>query len=99
MRVEVSEQVADFVRRQAPEPHKVLWAGLRKLEREQGDIKALEGPLRNYWRLRVRGYRVVFAYAPGGKAIRCIFAERRSVVYEVMEKLLASKLLGGNADK
>ena len=74
MRVEVSEQVADFVRRQAPEPRKLLRAGLRKLEREQGDIKSLEGPLRNYWRLRVRSYRVVFAYALGGKASRCIFA-------------------------
>src|SRR5947208_93412 len=94
-RVEVAEQVAEFVRTQAPEPRKALRMALRNLMREQGDIKALEGPLTNYWRLRVGGYRVVFAYARGGKTIRCIFTERRSLVYEVFEKLLEAKLLGG----
>jgi mRNA-degrading endonuclease RelE of RelBE toxin-antitoxin system len=94
-RVEVAEQVAEFVRTQAPDPRKALRMALRNLMREQGDIKALEGPLTNYWRLRVGGYRVVFAYARGGKTIRCIFAERRSLVYEVFEKLLEAKLLGG----
>lgn len=92
-RVEVSEQVAEFVRTQAPEPRKTLRAALRKLEREQGDIQSLEGPLKNYWRVRVGGYRVIFAYHSGGKTIRCIFAERRSVIYEVFAKLLEAKLL------
>ena len=95
MRVEVSEQVAEFIRTRAPAPRKALRAALRKLQREEGDIKALEGPLQNYCRLRVSGYRVVFAYARGGKSIRCIYADHRNVVYETFERLLKEALLGG----
>ena len=94
MRVEISEQVAEFVRTLAPDPRKALRAALRGLEREQGDIKALEGPLKNYNRLRVAGYRIVFAYARGGKTIRCIYAKRRAVIYEAFERLLKAALLG-----
>jgi len=94
MRVEISVQVAEFVRTRAPAPRKALRAALRKLEREEGDIRALEGPLKNYCRLRIGGYRVVFAYARGGKTIRCIYADHRSVVYEALEKLLKEALLG-----
>ena len=99
-RVELSVQVVRFVGRQAPEPRRALRAGLRALEREQGDIKALQGPLENYCRLRVRGYRVVFAYETGAKGqrvIRCIFADRRSAVYEIFEAMLRKHLLLGQA--
>lgn len=94
MRVEISAQVAEFVRTRAPAPRKAIRAALRRLEQEGGDLKALEGPLRNYCRLRVGGYRVVFAYARGGKTIRCIYADHRNVVYEAFEKLLKETLLG-----
>jgi mRNA-degrading endonuclease RelE of RelBE toxin-antitoxin system len=97
-RVELSEQVVRFVGRQAPEPRRSLRAGLRGLEREQGDVKALEGPLRDYFRLRVRGYRIIFAYETAAKRqrlIRCIFAERRNAVYEFFEEMLRKQLLAG----
>jgi mRNA-degrading endonuclease RelE of RelBE toxin-antitoxin system len=97
-RVELSEQVVRFVGRQAPEPRRSLRAALRGLERERGDIKMLEGPLQNYFRLRVHGYRVIFAYKTVGRrqrVIRCIFAERRSAVYEVFEEMLRKQLLAG----
>ena len=99
-KVEVSEQVARFVARQAPEPRQFLRAALRGLENERGNIKGLEGELSGYYRLRVRGYRIVFAYATTAKTrrvIHCIFAERRSVVYEIFEEALKSHLLGGEA--
>ena len=47
-RVEIAGQVALFAGRQAPEPRRALRAALRQLEREQGDIKVLEGPLREF---------------------------------------------------
>ncbi|MDP9291030.1 MAG: hypothetical protein M3O82_01550 [Verrucomicrobiota bacterium] len=97
-KVELSQQVVRFVGRQAPEPRRSLRAALRGLEREHGDIKALEGPLQNYFRLRVRGYRVIFAYQTvtgRQRVIRCIFAERRSAVYEVFAEMLRRQLLGG----
>lgn len=93
--VQVSEQVLNFVRGQAPETRRQLRLALRKLAGERGDIKALEGPLAGFHRLRVGSYRIVFAYVPDSRAIRCIFAQQRSVVYLLMEDLLRRKLLAG----
>lgn len=91
MNVEVSEQVAGFVRRLPPEPRRRLRQDLRDLARERGDIKPLEGPLEGHCRLRVGAYRVVFSYAPH-QTIQCVFAERRSLVYELFLNLLESRL-------
>jgi mRNA-degrading endonuclease RelE of RelBE toxin-antitoxin system len=92
-RVEISDQVHQFIRSLAPEPRKELHAALRDLARERGDIKHLEGPLKDYFRLRVRDYRIIFQYARKGKAIQCVFAERRDLIYEVFEKLIHARLL------
>ena len=98
MKVELSDQVVAFVRRQAPEPRQRLRRALRRLEAEQGDIHALEGRLANYHRLRVGAYRILFTYvaAPGARppSIRCIFAERRDIVYAVFSEVLKRQLLG-----
>ncbi len=96
MKVEVSDQVAAFVRSQAPEPRRKLRLALRKLEAERGDIRALEGPLRGYQRLRVGPYRVVFAVKadPRGPVhLRCIYAERRDVVYAVFSRMLQQSIV------
>jgi mRNA-degrading endonuclease RelE of RelBE toxin-antitoxin system len=96
MKVDVSDQVACFIREQAPEPRRRLRSALRDLAAEHGDIRALEGPLSAYWRLRVGAYRILFAYvSPAGERcrIRCIFAERRGVVYDVFRRMLERSLL------
>ena len=96
MKVELSEQVVVFVKRQAPEPRRWLRAALRRLALEQGDIKSLEGPLSGYYRLRVRGCRVIFAYECSVKTnriVKCFFAERRHVIYEVFAEMLKNRLL------
>jgi hypothetical protein len=41
-KVEISDQVVNFVRSLAPEPRRSLRLGLRDLEGERGDIKQLE---------------------------------------------------------
>jgi mRNA-degrading endonuclease RelE of RelBE toxin-antitoxin system len=92
-RVEVSKQVAEFVRRQAPEPRRLLRRALKELSTDKGDIKALEGSLDGYCRLRVHGYRVIFCYSGRGK-IQSVFAERRSIVYEVFAQALIDRLSG-----
>lgn len=94
IRVEILEQVAEFIRTLAPESRKTVRAALRKLEREEGDVRALEGPLKSYCRLRVGGNRIIFAYASGGKTLRCIYADRRSVVYDVFEQMIKKAILG-----
>jgi mRNA interferase RelE/StbE len=89
-RVELDPQVADFVRSLAPEPRKRLREGLHGLEQEKGDIKQLEGDLAGYARLRVGSYRVVLRFlAEGGQRVaRCVFAEKRPVVYELFAEIL-----------
>ena len=96
MKVEVSDQVLDFVKSQAPEPRRRLRLALRKLEAEQGDIKSLEGPLSGYLRLRIGPYRILLAYgaeAGRSKCLRCLYAERRDVVYEVFSRALQQRIL------
>jgi mRNA-degrading endonuclease RelE of RelBE toxin-antitoxin system len=94
MKVELSPQVIDFVRRLAPAPRQMLRQALRELARDRGDIKALEGPLDGYCRLKVHSYRIIFCYAKRG-VIQCIFAERRSIIYEVFAQALGDRLSGG----
>jgi len=97
MKIELSEQVVEFVRSQAPEPRKRLRRALRDLASERGDIKALEGPLSRYRRLRVGPYRIIFTYSTSaGKSttIQCIFAQRRGLVYTVFSHMLQGEILG-----
>jgi mRNA-degrading endonuclease RelE of RelBE toxin-antitoxin system len=65
------------------------------LTRPSGDIKALDGPLSGYSRLRVGGYRVIFAerFERGERRIECVFVEARGIVYELFEKLAVREAL------
>ncbi len=91
MKVELAAQVVDFVRRLPPEPKRRLRRALRDLRQEKGDIRALEPPLEGYCRLRVGGYRVVFAYRGRG-TIQCVYAEQPSIVYELLLTRLREEL-------
>lgn len=84
-KVEISDQVLDLVRSFAPEPRRSLRLGLRGLEEERGDIEQLEGDLAGWCRLRVKSYRVIFRYemVETQRVARCVFAERRELVYEL----------------
>ena len=89
-RVELDPQVADFVCSLAPEPRKHLREGLRGLEQDKGDIQQLEADLAGYARLRVGGYRVIvrFFVEGGQRVARCVYAEKRAVVYELFSEIL-----------
>jgi mRNA interferase RelE/StbE len=89
MKIDVSEQVREFIRTCPPEPRRWLRDALRKLAEEKGDIKALDGELEGDHRLRVRSYRIIFRYETGkhGRRIFCPFVEHRGVVYETFLNL------------
>ena len=91
MKVELAAQVVDFVRRLPPEPRRRLRRALRELANEKGDIKPLHAPLEAYCLLRIGGYRAIFSYASRGR-IQCIFAEQRSIVYELLVEMLRDRL-------
>jgi mRNA-degrading endonuclease RelE of RelBE toxin-antitoxin system len=90
-RVELSDQVLTFVRSLAPEPRRALRNGLRELEEDRGDIKQLEGKLADWCRLRIKSFRVVFRYAieNNQRVAKCVFAERRNLVYELFSETIA----------
>jgi len=91
MRIRLSEQVTGFVNSLAPEPRRKMRLALKALAKGQGDVKALEGALSSYSRLRVLSYRVIlFSRTPN--EIECVFAERRSIVYEIFAATLRERL-------
>jgi mRNA-degrading endonuclease RelE of RelBE toxin-antitoxin system len=94
-KVEVAAQVQDFVRSLAPDPRRNLTRAIKTLAHDAGDRKVLEGRLTGYQRLRVAGYRVIYREQPvgGTRVIFCIFAERRSVVYELFQQMLLEELV------
>ena len=92
MTVRLAPQVADFLRRLAPEPRRRLRRALRDLAKGKGDIKPLEGPLQDYSRLRVGPYRVILSYT-SARSVDCVFVERRSLIYEVFADAMIERLM------
>jgi mRNA interferase RelE/StbE len=92
--VELEKQVVDFVRSLPPQPRQALRRALKNLQLEQGDIRALEGELEGFYRLRVQRYRVIFHYHVRGaqRVIRCVYAATRSIVYEVFAQRIRELL-------
>jgi len=85
-----SAQVQTFVSALAPEPKRNLRAGIRGLATDHGDIKPLVDDLTGYQRLRVGDFRVIYrdAFEKGVPVRKCLFAERRNVVYEIFRKMV-----------
>jgi mRNA-degrading endonuclease RelE of RelBE toxin-antitoxin system len=93
-KVEVASQVKEFVRSLAPAPRRALTRAIKSLAQDAGDRKVLEGRLMGYHRLRVSSHRVIYREQPvaGTRVISCIFAEHRSVVYELFQQMLLAEL-------
>lgn len=96
MKVNVAHQVSEYIKRLAPDSRKRLRRAIRLLEEEKGDIKALEDDLHGYCRIKVRSYRVIYAYRgtkrPGRPEIDILFCEHRSNVYETFSSIAAANL-------
>jgi mRNA interferase RelE/StbE len=89
--VRPTAQVVMFAKRLAPGPRSAAKHALQELRQERGDIRALEGALSGYYRLRVGRFRIIFSYGAGG-AIEAVFMEERSLVYEVFEAEFIKRL-------
>ena len=92
--VELEQQVVDFLRSLPPQPRQALRRALKNLQLEQGDIRALEGELEGFYRLRVQRCRVIFHYhlQRDQRVIRCVYAGTRSIVYEVFAQRIRELL-------
>jgi len=85
MRIEIEQRVLEFVGSLAPEPRRGICNSLRHRGEEKGEIRALEGDLEGFYRLRIGRYRIIFSYRRERRSqiIRCIYAGHRSLIYEV----------------
>ena len=92
--VHVSPQVVASVKSLAPAPRGHLTKAITALANDGGDIKRLEGKLEGYSRLRVAGHRVNFreVFRSSARKIDCVFAEKRSIVYDIFVQLAAEEL-------
>lgn len=92
-RVVIHPQAERFIRGLAPEPRSRLVKAIKGLP--VGEVKTLEGKLSGYSRLRVGGYRIIFADSVknGVRTFDCLFADRRSIVYDLFEQILAEQAL------
>ena len=88
--VQWSEQVQNFTSSLAPEPRRKLRLAIRRLAEDRGDIKPLVDELTGYNRLKVGHFRVVYreAFEKGVPVRKCLFAERRDVIYEVFRQMV-----------
>jgi mRNA-degrading endonuclease RelE of RelBE toxin-antitoxin system len=87
----VREQVKKFIGSLAPDSRKKIRKALRELEAGPGNCLPLRENLAGYHRLRTGGYRIVFRYRPG-RVIECVFAEERSLVYQLFAREMLEHL-------
>jgi len=93
MKVRISQQVLGFIRSLPPDARHKLRLALKGLSKGQENILHLEGTLAVYSRLRIAGYRVIIFYRDANQ-IECVFAEHRSIIYEIFAEELRTRLSG-----
>ena len=89
MRILVSDQAKEWLTRLSPASKHRVRLALRALAADRArDVRALQGPLAGFYRLRVGGYRLVLSYH-AGQAIHVDYADVRDVVYERFLELVS----------
>ena len=80
-----------FIRRQTPDARKKLRAAIHAIERGDSFPDPLDDELEGFYKLRVDDYRLILKHESGDKAplFKIVFAERRSVVYEIFRQIIA----------
>ena len=89
-------QTQAFIKSLSPDPRRAIRHAIKHLADGKTtalDIRALEGALQGYMRLRVRTYRIIYTVTAErrGPAITLVAAGPRSTIYEAFEKILAEQ--------
>ena len=92
MKIEViiEEQPLAFIRRQSPDARKSLRTAIHDIERGAAFPEPLEDELEGFYKVRVENCRLILKHESGSKAplFKVVFAERRSVVYEMFRQII-----------
>jgi mRNA-degrading endonuclease RelE of RelBE toxin-antitoxin system len=91
MRVTIEPQPREFIRRQPPATRQQLREVLHAIERGKIFPEPLDEELEGFYKLRVENCRLILKHESGDKAplFKVVFAERRSVVYEMFRQIIA----------
>jgi mRNA-degrading endonuclease RelE of RelBE toxin-antitoxin system len=91
MRVTIEPQPREFIRRQPPATRQQLREVLHAIERGKIFPEPLDEELEGFYKLRVENCRLILKHESGEKAplFKVVFAERRSVVYELFRQIIA----------
>ena len=86
----IEEQPLAFIRRQSPDARKRLRAAIHAIERGAAFPEPLEDELEGFYKMHVQNCRLILKHESGDKAplFKVIFAERRSVVYELFRQII-----------
>jgi mRNA-degrading endonuclease RelE of RelBE toxin-antitoxin system len=89
-KVTLDDQPLQFIRRQPPETRARLREALHKLEDERLFPIALHDELDGFYKLRVDRFRFILHHVEfhDGPGFHVIYAEARSVVYELLKRSL-----------
>jgi len=90
MKILASAEFAQWLSSLPPHPKKRVRLALRKLQKGQGDIKALQGSLEGFCRLRVGGMRIIYRYK-GAKTVYLEYGNTRDAVYEIFQQHLGKR--------
>ena len=88
--VRIEAQPLAFIRRQSPDGRKSLRAAIHSIERGDSFPDPLDDELEGFYKVRVENYRLILQHESGDPAplFKVIFAERRSVVYELFRQIV-----------
>ena len=93
MKIEVlvEAQPLAFIRRQSPDMRKKLRAAIHAIERGDMFPDPLDDELEGFYKVRVENCRLILMHETGTTAplFKVVFAERRSVVYEMFRQIIA----------
>ncbi len=86
----VEAQPLAFIRRQSPDVRKRIRAAIHAVERDGLFPDPLEDELEGFYKLRVENCRLILKHETGGTAplFKVVFAERRSMVYELFRQII-----------
>ena len=90
MKVTVEPQPREFIRRQPPATRRQLRETLHAIERGKIFPELLDDELEEFYKLRLENCRLILKHESGDKAplFKVVFAERRSVVYEMFRQIV-----------
>ena len=94
MQISASDQGAAWLCALPPEGKHRVRMSLRALAKGHGDIKALQGPLEGFNRLRIGGRRIIYRQVASDR-ILLEYANTRDVIYELFERILAQRSVDG----